>query len=144
LALGSYSLLLGLLLALVFLFPEARQTEFPYSDYYANNWLAVSIYSILLGLLVALIVPWKWPVISLSLEALDVAALMLVGIILTKHLHQALIEERDAGVLLLPWCWRSLLSTGVNRLCRSFHLPGKIEKALRDEFESPWLATATP
>jgi hypothetical protein len=123
LASGSYSLLVGLLFALVFSFPEAQQIEFPYSDYYANNWLAsglyvwcgsvlllgslagfglrnwlvlvlVSVHSILFGLLVAVIVPWKWPVIALSLEALDVAALMLVGIILAERQQRRKLARR--------------------------------------------------
>jgi len=116
-ALGSYGLLLGLLFALVYLFPAARQTEFPYDDAYANNWVAsglslwsggtlllcslvsvglrrwvvlglVLVYPILLGLLVVFLVPWKWPAIALPLVALDVGGLLGLLIILTKRREQ--------------------------------------------------------
>jgi hypothetical protein len=116
-ALGSYGLVLGLFFTLVFLFPQARQTEFPYSDYYANNWLAsglylwsgsmlllasltgfglrgwivllvTSIHSLLLGLLVALVVPWKMPEFSLPAVTGDVGVLMALRIILAMRQQQ--------------------------------------------------------
>jgi FtsH-binding integral membrane protein len=123
LALGSYGVMLGLLFALVFLFPQARQTDFPYSDYYANNWIAsglflwsggvlllggltnvglrvrtglllIGAHSILLGLVVTFILPWKWPEFSLPAVALDVGVLLALEITLARHQQQTWVAGR--------------------------------------------------